>query len=91
VRRIGDSARGAISVNRTRTPPAGGGVRNGRSVGSGSPAAIGDGVRSVIQISWNAAEPMSSVVGVGASDSTTDVPEASWPVTIRRGVWLIGR
>jgi hypothetical protein len=46
-------------------------------VGSGSLAAIGDGVRSVIQISWNAAEPMSSVFGVGVSDSTTDLPEAS--------------
>src|SRR6185312_5548991 len=90
VRCIGDSAPGCISVNRTSTPPAGGGVRNGRSVGSGSFAVIGDGVRSVIQTSWNAAEPMSSVFGVGASDSTTDLPEASWPVTIRRGVALIG-
>jgi hypothetical protein len=81
---------GPISVNRTSTPPAGGGVRTGRSVGSGSLAAIDDGVRSVIQISWNAAEPMSSVLGVGASYRTTDLPEASWPVTIRRGVTLIG-
>jgi hypothetical protein len=58
-------------------PPAGGDVRTGRSVGSGSLAAIGAGVSSVIQISWNAAVPMSSVLGVGASESTTDLPEAS--------------
>jgi hypothetical protein len=29
-------------------------------------------------------------LGVGPSDSTTDLPEASWPVTIRRGAALIG-
>ena len=45
VRCIGDSAPGAISVKRTITPSAGGGVRTGRSVGSGSVAAIGAGVR----------------------------------------------
>ena len=39
---------------------------------------------------WNAAEPMSSVFGVGVSASTTDLPEASWPVTIRRGAALMG-
>ena len=44
----------------------------------------------MIQISWNAAVPMSSVFGVGASERTTDLPEASWPVTIRRGTALIG-
>jgi hypothetical protein len=76
-------------VNRTITPPAGGGVRTGRSVGSGSVASIGAGVESVIQTSWNAALPMSSVFGVGASESTTDLPEASWPVTIRRGGTLM--
>jgi hypothetical protein len=32
---------------------------------------------------------MSSVFGVAASDSTTDFPEASWPVTIRRGAVLM--
>ena len=32
---------------------------------------------------------MSSVFGVGASESTTDFPDASWPVTILRGTELI--
>src|ERR671937_468860 len=83
---------GATSVYRTSTPLVGGGVRTGRSVGSaGSPASIGAGVRSVIQTSWNAAVPTSSVLGVGASERTTDLPEASWPVTIRRGGALMGR
>jgi hypothetical protein len=86
---MGDSAPGDISVKRTVTPPAGGGVRTGRSVGSGSVAAIGVGVCDVIQSSWKAAVPTSSVLGVGASESTTDFPEASWPVTIRRGAALI--
>jgi hypothetical protein len=59
-------------------------------VGSGSVAAISTGIWAVIQTSWNAAVPMSSVFGVGASESTTDLPDASWPVTIRRGAALIG-
>jgi hypothetical protein len=71
-------------------PPAGGGVRTGRAVGSSCVAAIGAGVASVIQTSWNAALPMSSTFGFGPSESTTDFPEASWPVTIRRGAALIG-
>src|SRR2546423_1834965 len=33
---------------------------------------------------------MSVVFGDAVSDSTTDLPDASWPVTIRRGT-LIGR
>ena len=85
VRCMGDSAPGAISVKRTPTPLAGGGVRTGRAVGSGSEAAIGTGTWSVIHVSWNAAVPMSSVFGTGVSESTTDFPAASWPVTIRRG------
>ena len=44
VRCMGDSAPGAISVKRTVTPLAGGGVLTGRSVGSGSAAAISTGV-----------------------------------------------
>ena len=64
-------------MKRTVTPLAGGGVVTGRSVGSGSAAAISTGVCAVIQTSWKAAVPMSSVFGVGASDSTTDFPEAS--------------
>ena len=51
VRCIGDSAPGSISVKRTPTPSAGGGTRTGRSVGSGSVAAIGAGVASVYQTS----------------------------------------
>ena len=34
---------------------------------------------------------MSSVFGVGPSESTTDLPESSWPVTILRGGALMGR
>ena len=90
VRCIGDSAPGAISVNRTITPLAGGGIRTGRSVGSASVASIGAGVASVIHTSWNAAVPMSSVFGAGVSDTTIDFPESSWPVTTRRGAPLIG-
>ena len=55
-----------------------------------SVAAIGTGVSAVSQISWNAAVPTSMVFGAGASESTTDLPEASWPVTILRG-WLMAR
>ena len=51
MRCIGASAPGAMSVKRTVTPFAGGGVRTGRSVGSGSVAAIGTGICSVIQSS----------------------------------------
>src|SRR3954464_8344748 len=67
------------------TPLAGGGTRTGRSVVSGSSAVIGTGIASVIHTSWKAAVPMSRVLGFGPSESTTDLPEASWPVTIRRG------
>jgi hypothetical protein len=71
--------------------PAGGRRRSHRAVRrSGSLAAIATGVPSVIQISWNAAVPISSVFGVAASESTTELPEASWPVTIRRGATVIG-
>ncbi len=77
-----------MSVNRTTTPSAGGGTRTGRSVGSCSFAAIGTAGCGVIQISWNAAVPMLVVFGDGASESTTDFPDASWPVTIRRGVLI---
>src|SRR3954447_1422522 len=67
------------------TPLAGGGTRTGRSVVSGSSAVIGTGIASVIQTSWKAAVPMSRLLGFGPSESTTDLPDASWAVTIRRG------
>jgi hypothetical protein len=76
-------------VKRTIAPLAGGGVRTGRSVGSGSVPSIAAGTWSAIQTSWNAAVPMPSVLGFGPSESTTDLPDASWPVTIRRGTALI--
>src|ERR1700729_3854292 len=34
---------------------------------------------------------MSSIFGDGPSESTTDFPEASWPVTIRRGTFIGGQ
>src|SRR3954447_21071425 len=85
VRCMGEAAPGAISVKRTRTPFGAGGGRSGRGGGPGSGAAIRAGVTVVAHSSWKTALPMSSVLGVGPSDRTTDLPDASWPVTMRRG------
>ena len=70
---------------RTIVPFGSGGVTNGRSVGSRSVGATGAGIARVFQSSWKIANSFSCVRGVGPSESTTDRPCASWPVTTRRG------
>jgi hypothetical protein len=82
---MGERSAGLISVMRTMVPLGSGGVTSGRSVGSGSVAATGAGVARVLQSSWNTAEPTSCERGAGPSDSTTERPASSWPVTTRRG------
>src|SRR4051794_41858192 len=82
---MGERSPALISVTRTIVPLGSGGVTSERSVGSGSVAATGAGVARVFQSSWKTAEPTSCERGAGPSESTTERPAASWPVTTRRG------
>src|SRR5690348_2307710 len=85
---MGDRSPGLISVIRTIVPFGSGGVINGRSVGSGSVGATGAGIAFVFQSPWKTANSFSYVRGTGPSESTTDRPSASWPVTTRRGTLI---